>query len=61
MRTKDDILKEVESCLLKRQSNGTKSVGLRFLEIEVLIDLRDILQYQLLRIGDLYSAFKEKD
>ena len=61
MRTKEEILKDSNDHLRKAPNwDGTASLHER-LTIEVLIDIRDILQYHLLRIGDLYSAFKEKD
>jgi len=61
MRTKNEILNESFSQTSKVPTwDATASLHER-LTIEVLIDIRDILQYHLLRIGDLYSAFKEKE
>jgi hypothetical protein len=61
MRTKDEILKEVGSLAKENPRGGLIPDLADVLMIEVLIDIRYILQYHLLRIGDLYSAFKEKD
>lgn len=61
MRTKDDILKEVGSLAKENPMGGIIPDLADVLMIEVFIDIRDILRDHLLRIGDLYSAFKEKD
>ena len=61
MRTKDEILRSAKTDINNSKASFPVSYWLRLRELEVLIDTRDILQYHLLRIGDLYSAFKEKD
>jgi hypothetical protein len=61
MRTKDEIINVYKDESLTR-SKTQDILGLtEALKLEVLIDIRDILQYHLLRIGDLYSSFKERD
>jgi len=52
MRTKDEILKEAENCLLKKQCNNTKLIGLRYLEVEALIDIRDVIEERLASIDN---------
>lgn len=61
MRTKDEIFEELSKGT-KEEAGSPEYMGTAIgIYLEVLIDIRDTLQYHLLRIGDLYSAFKEKD
>lgn len=61
MRTKDEILQESSKAVVEAPKEAQQMIAHEYLMLEVFIDIRDILQYHLLRIGDLYSAFKEKD
>lgn len=61
MRTKDEILSVFHDESLDGISNQVLRGVMDSIKLEVMIDIRDIIQYHLLRIGDLYSAFKEKD
>lgn len=61
MRTQDDILKCCREDINSKHFSQQAPLWLEYRKIEVLIDIRDILQYCLLRIADLHSAFKEKE
>ena len=61
MRTKDDILSSAARDIRDEHHKPEAPLWVEALKIEVWIDIRDILRDHLLRIGDLYSAFKEKD
>lgn len=61
MRTKDEIIKELHKNRQPGMYGGIPPDTKDSILIEAVIDIRDTLQYHLLRIGDLYSAFKEKD
>lgn len=61
MRTKDEILNDLQTHVDKLDPQHQELAKVAMIETEIQIDIRDILQYHLLRIGDLYSAFKEKD
>jgi len=61
MRTKDEYLTDAKTYMPGKTSNYTKLYGLRYLELEVLIDIRDILDNRLREINSDIYKLAQKD